>query len=302
MPVRAARLKKLDMINEPSLTNPALARGIAAWADWYLRTGVLDSIDEAGRDRLAAPEPPVRLPAPPPSAVPPSAPKHPAPAEPDSVASARAVAQSCRSLDELERALAGFDGCPLAQTATRLCFADGSRTASLMLVGEAPGAEEDRQGKPFVGPSGQLLDRMLAAIGLSRDHVYITNLIYWRPPGNRSPTSSELATCLPFLERQIELLRPRLLVSVGGVAARVLLDLKDGVGKLRGRRFVYQPADSGPPVPTFVIFHPAYLLRQPLQKRLAWRDMLQLRAELRAQGAWPGTDGSGMFPIGPAGR
>ena len=213
--------------------------------------------------------------------------------EPQSVASARALAQSCRSLDELERALTTFEGCPLAETATRLCFADGNRAASLMLVGEAPGAEEDRQGKPFVGPSGQLLDRMLAAVGLARSDTYITNLIYWRPPGNRSPTSSELATCLPFLERQIELLRPRLLVSVGGVAARVLLDLKDGVGKLRGRRFVYRPADGGEPVPTFVIFHPAYLLRQPLHKRLAWRDMLQLRAELRAQGGWP-LEGGGV--------
>jgi DNA polymerase len=171
-----------------------------------------------------------------------------------------------------------------------------------MLVGEAPGAEEDRQGKPFVGPSGQLLDRMLAAVGLARADVYITNLIYWRPPGNRSPTSSELAICLPFLERQIELLRPRVLVSVGGVAARVLLDLADGVSKLRGRRFVYQPADGGGPVPTFVIFHPAYLLRQPLQKRLAWRDMLQLRAELRAQGAWPGEVRDATAETGPRGH
>jgi uracil-DNA glycosylase len=202
-------------------------------------------------------------------------------------ASARAAARACRSLAELEAALRRFEGCALAETATRLCFADGSPDAPVMLVGEAPGAEEDRQGRPFSGPSGRLLDRMLAAIGLDRRHVYVTNVIYWRPPGNREPTSSEIATCLPFLERQIEILRPRVLVSVGGVAARVLLDLKEGVTKLRGRRFVYRPPGGGEPVPTLVMLHPAYLLRQPLQKRLAWRDMLQLRAEMRAQGLLP---------------
>jgi len=196
-------------------------------------------------------------------------------------------------LDELEAALRSFTGCPLAETATRLCFADGNREASLMFVGEAPGAEEDRQGKPFVGPSGRLLDRMLSAVGLDRGKVYITNLVYWRPPGNRTPTATELATCLPFLERQIEILRPKALVSVGGVAARVLLDLKDGVTKLRGRRFVYHLADGGPPVRTFVIFHPAYLLRQPLHKRLAWRDLLQLRSAMLEDGTWPRGRGGG---------
>ncbi len=264
-------------------------RGLAAWADWYVRMGVLDPVEPSGINRYAPrPEPA----SPPILAIEPSAssllPVAPSPTPPlgllDSAGSARAVARACGSLDELEAALARFEGCPLAETATRLCFADGSPAASVMLVGEAPGAEEDRQGRPFSGPSGRLLDRMLAAIGMARADVYVTNVIYWRPPGNRSPTSSEIATCLPFLERQIELLRPRVLVSVGGVAARVLLDLKDGVSKLRGRRFLYRPADGGPGVPTFVMFHPAYLLRQPLHKRLAWRDMLQLRAELRGLG------------------
>jgi DNA polymerase len=258
-------------------------RGIAAWADWYARMGVVDPVELGGVDRyLRRPVPAL---APVPAAVPRSSPDLlPALPQrgPDGAASARAVARACGSLGELEAALARFEGCPLAETATRLCFADGSAAASVMLVGEAPGAEEDRHGRPFSGPSGRLLDRMLAAIDLSRRDVYVTNVVYWRPPGNRQPTSSEIATCLPFLERQIELLRPRVLVSVGGVAARVLLDLKDGVSKLRGRRFLYKPADGGgPEVPTFVMFHPAYLLRQPLHKRLAWRDMLQLRAELR---------------------
>ena len=264
-------------------------RGIAAWADWYVGMGVLDSVEPGGVDRYAsASGRPFAVS----SAVPdlPAAPALPlpaptVPAEADGVATARAVAAACGSLAELEAALARLELCPLAETATRLCFADGRPDAPLMLVGEAPGAEEDRQGRPFSGPSGRLLDRMLAAAGLSReDDAYLTNVVYWRPPGNRAPTSSEIATCLPFLERQVELLRPRVLVSVGGVAARVLLDLKDGVGRLRGRRFLYQPGDGGPAVPTFVMFHPAYLLRMPLQKRLAWRDMLLIRAELREAG------------------
>ena len=149
-----------------------------------------------------------------------------------------------------------------------------------MMIGEAPGAEEDRQGKPFVGPSGQLLDKMLATIGLDRGSVYITNCIYWRPPGNRSPTQAEIAACQPFLERQIELLRPRLMVFVGGIAARGLLGVKDGVTKLRGRRLVYALAD-GTQIPAMVMFHPAYLLRQASQKRLAWRDLLTMRQLLQ---------------------
>jgi DNA polymerase len=190
--------------------------------------------------------------------------------------SAREIAAACRDLGELEAALAAFDGCALKETALSLCFADGSASAGLMLIGEAPGAEEDRQGKPFVGPSGQLLDRMLAAIGLDRSRVWITNTIFWRPPGNRSPTSAEIALCLPFLERQIELLRPRVVVSLGGAAAHTLLGLQEGVGKLRGRRFSWPLAD-GSSVPVVVTFHPAYLLRSPAQKRLAWRDLLMIR-------------------------
>jgi DNA polymerase len=192
------------------------------------------------------------------------------------VASARETAAACRSIAELERALAAFDGCALKETALNLCFADGNPAAEVMLIGEAPGAEEDRQGRPFVGPSGQLLDRMLAAIGLDRGSVYITNVIYWRPPGNRSPTPAEIAACQPFLERQIELIRPKVIVFVGGIAARGLLGVKEGVTKLRGRRLLHHLAD-GTTVPALVMFHPAYLLRTPAQKRLAWRDLLTMR-------------------------
>jgi DNA polymerase len=195
------------------------------------------------------------------------------------VASARERAAACGSLAELQAALAGFDDCALKETALNLCFADGNPEAQVMLIGEAPGAEEDRQGKPFVGPSGQLLDRMLATIGLDRGSVYITNVIYWRPPGNRSPTQAEIAACQPFLERQIELLRPRLIVFVGGIAARALLGVQEGVTKLRGRRFAYTTGE-GRTIPALVMFHPAYLLRQPGHKRLAWRDLLAIRRQL----------------------
>jgi DNA polymerase len=159
--------------------------------------------------------------------------------------SAREIAAGCSSLAELEAALAGFDGCGLKETALNLCFADGNPEARLMLIGEAPGAEEDRQGKPFVGASGKLLDRMLATIGHDRGSVYITNVIYWRPPGNRAPTQAEIAACQPFLERQIALLRPALIVFVGGIAARALLGVKEGVTKLRGRPFRYVDQDGG---------------------------------------------------------
>lgn len=150
-------------------------------------------------------------------------------------ADARALARSCRTIDDLRAALERFDGCALAETATQLCFADGTPGAPLFLVGEAPGAEEDRIGRPFVGQSGQLLDRMLAWIGRDRSNTWITNAIFWRPPGNRTPTPAEIAVCQPFLERQIELLRPRLLLFLGGIAARALLGVNEGVSRLRGR-------------------------------------------------------------------
>jgi DNA polymerase len=197
------------------------------------------------------------------------------------VADAKALAASCDSLEALATALREFDGCPLKETAINLCFADGNPNAPVMLIGEAPGAQEDRKGKPFVGPSGQLLDRMLAAIGLDRTKVYITNVIYWRPPGNRTPTSAEIAICQPFLERQIELIQPKFLVFVGGIAARALLGRSEGVTKLRGRPFVYKVPSDGREIPALVMFHPAYLLRQPAQKRFSWRDLLFIQKSIK---------------------
>lgn len=191
---------------------------------------------------------------------------------------ARAAARDAKSLDELRAALERFDGCPLKATATNLVFSDGDPDARIMIIGEAPGAEEDRQGLPFVGASGRLLDRMLSHIGLSRaDNVYITNVLFWRPPGNRPPTQSEVAACLPFVERHVALKDPDYLVLCGGSSAKTLLGRSEGVLKLRGKWFSYSNPELSRPVPALVTLHPAYLLRQPRQKRLAWRDLLSLK-------------------------
>jgi DNA polymerase len=170
----------------------------------------------------------------------------------------------------------------LKLTANRTVFADGNPEARLMIVGEAPGAEEDRQGLPFVGPAGQLLDRMLASIGLDRGSAYITNVVYWRPPGNRNPTGAEIATCLPFLVRHIELVAPAVLALAGGTAAKALLATTEGIMKLRGRWFTYESPGLARPIPVRAIFHPAFLLRSQGQKREAWRDLIAIRKRLEA--------------------
>ncbi|MCW5752151.1 MAG: uracil-DNA glycosylase [Alphaproteobacteria bacterium] len=196
----------------------------------------------------------------------------------EAVARAAGLAAGCRDLASLREALLAFDGCSLKDTATQLVFSDGNPAADVMLVGEAPGREEDRLGRPFVGESGQLLDRMLAAIGLDRDQVYITNIVPWRPPGNRAPSQEETAACLPFLRRHIELIAPRILVPLGGVAAATLLERGDGITRLRGRWYDYPMA--GRLLPALPMFHPAYLLRTPASKRETWRDLLELRKAL----------------------
>ena len=193
------------------------------------------------------------------------------------VLSAREAARAAPDLAALKEALARFDGVSLSKTATNLVFADGNPEAKVMLVGEAPGADEDRLGLPFVGVSGQLLDRMMAAIGLDRTSFYITNVCLWRPPGNRKPTDLELAAQKPFVERHIELVAPRILVLVGAAAAQGLLGTTEGITRLRGRWFQYTLGESGQAIPALPIFHPAYLLRQPAQKRETWRDLLKLR-------------------------
>jgi uracil-DNA glycosylase family 4 len=182
------------------------------------------------------------------------------------------------TLDELRIALESFEGCALKRTAMRTVFADGNAQARIMFVGEAPGAEEDREGLPFVGRSGKLLDRMLAAIGLDRTSAYIANIIPWRPPGNRTPTPQESAICLPFIRRQIELANPDILVCVGGPSATTLLEVKEGITRTRGRWFDY---DTGTrKIKAIALFHPAYLLRSPAHKKVAWQDLLAIRKAL----------------------
>jgi uracil-DNA glycosylase family 4 len=258
--------------------------------EWYAESGVDIALDETAHDRFGeaeAPASPLAMtraaPAPAPPRAAPSAPRPastPVPPTDDTAREAREIARAAQTLDELRAALDRFEGCNLRLTANQLVFADGTPGSRLMLVGEAPGRDEDIQGLPFVGRSGQLLDRMLAAIGLDRTNVYIANVVPWRPPGNRTPTPQETAVCRPFLERQIELCNPDMLVCLGAAAAKELMATSEGILRIRGQWRYYDLA--GRKIRIMATLHPAYLLRQPLQKRLAWRDFLAIRAALDA--------------------
>jgi uracil-DNA glycosylase family 4 len=204
-----------------------------------------------------------------------------APAAPEiAVMAAREAARSAASLAELREILSNFEGCALRKTAKRLVFADGNPQARVMFVGEAPGREEDLEGLPFVGPSGKLLDLMMAAIGLNRTTAYIANIIPWRPPGNRTPTPQESQICLPFIQRQIELADPDILVCLGQPAAQALLGAKEGIKRTRGRWLTYPTGTRE--IRAMPTFHPAYLLRSALDKRLVWRDLLALKRALES--------------------
>jgi uracil-DNA glycosylase len=194
--------------------------------------------------------------------------------------SSREIADSCNDLSALRTAIETFAGCALKTTAKHTVFADGNPAARVMLVGEAPGRDEDLQGLPFVGRSGQLLDRMLAAIGLDRTQVYIANILPWRPPGNRTPTSAEIAMCLPFIERHIQLAAPDLLLLLGGISVKALFNTSEGIMRLRGRWKIYQSGERQ--IPALATFHPAFLLRQPAQKKQAWQDLITLRTRLNS--------------------
>ena len=191
---------------------------------------------------------------------------------------ARATVVNARSLVELEAMLKGFEGCGLKATAKNLCFYRGAEHAPLMIVGEAPGRDEDLAGKPFVGRAGMLLDKMLAAIGLSEESVHITNIVYWRPPGNRTPTPQEALACRPFLEKQAELVAPKVVLALGGAAAKALFDTTDGIMRLRGKWRELEL--GGAKVRAMATLHPAYLLRAPAAKGMAWRDLLAVKAAL----------------------
>ncbi len=275
---------------------PAQTRAARELLAFYMEAGVDALVGETPVDRFAGGEARETLPSseasptPPPRRRPPShpspasgggslvttAPAPPAPEE--AVMAARAAAKNAATLEELRSILDGFDGCALKGTARQLVFADGNPQARVMFVGEAPGRDEDLEGVPFVGRSGQLLDRMLAAIGLDRSNAYIANVIPWRPPGNRTPTPQETSICLPFTRRQVELADPDVLVCLGSPAAQALLEAKEGIMKTRGRWFAYHAGTRE--IRAIATFHPAYLLRQPLQKRLAWRDLLAIKKAL----------------------
>jgi DNA polymerase len=193
------------------------------------------------------------------------------------------IAASCNSLTELKAALMAFEGCELKRHASNTVFADGNPAGGIMFIGEAPGAEEDRQGLPFVGRAGQLLDRMLGSIGLDRRKVYITNILNWRPPGNRDPSPEETGICLPFLHRHVELVNPKILVLLGAVPAKYLMGVQ-GIMRARGRWETYRLHSSGREIPTMLTLHPAYLLRQSSAKRLAWNDFLAIAEKISGLG------------------
>jgi uracil-DNA glycosylase family 4 len=259
---------------------------LAALLDWYVAMGADEAIGLEPRDctapQAAEPRPP-RPPTPPPSSgtLPPAAPLV---APGAAAASARELAQRAPNLAELEAAVRSFEGCSLKRTATHTVFADGNPAAAVMIVGEAPGADEDRIGRPFVGRAGQLLDRMLAAIAIDRTGAYITNVLFWRPPGNRKPTPDEIAACAPFLWRHIALVHPKVVIMAGGTSASTLLGRSEGIMRLRGRWFDLPVPGLAAPVPALATFHPSFLLRTPARKAESWADLLSLQAKLRALG------------------
>jgi uracil-DNA glycosylase len=257
---------------------------------FYIEAGVDCALGEEPVNRLADDTPPPKpqlAEAPhiertlPPAAPPrPAAPPAVAPPPEAAMMSARSTVRTAQSLEELRGLLESFDGCALKFTASRLVFADGNPQARLMFVGEAPGRDEDIAGLPFVGRSGQLLDRMVAAIGLERSQVYIANIIPWRPPGNRTPTPQETQICLPFIRRQIELVNPDVLVCLGNPSTQGILETKEGITRTRGRWFDY---DTGTrTIKAMPTFHPAYLLRTPISKKQAWQDFRAIKAALGA--------------------
>ncbi len=282
------------------MTDQASRSALRATLKWQLDAGADEATGRHPRNRFAtapqaladgAPQAPKPGPAPPQDRASP-APVHrsgtprdrPTPRPQPLVADAHGLAAACHSLDALLQAIRDYDGCALKSTAANTVIADGNPNSDLMLVGEAPGAEEDRRGLPFVGAAGRLLDLMLGTIERDRTTAYITNMLFWRPPGNRNPTPEEITLCLPFVRRHVALIKPRVLVFVGGIAAKTLLKRKEGITRLRGRWHNFTADEDGPdgaaPIPAIAIYHPAYLLRQPGQKRDAWRDLLAIKSRL----------------------
>jgi uracil-DNA glycosylase len=266
-------------------TDRQLAESLLAfWADGGVDAMLLDApVDRIAAGKIAPPPAPARKAS---AAVrPASGPaRGPAAGQPDvaaAVAQAQALAAAAGSLEALKEAIAAFDGCPIKfeGAARQSVFYRGREDAPVMVVGEGPGAEEDAQGLPFVGRAGQLLDRMLAAAGLS-ERVLITNTVFWRPPGNRTPTPAEQAVCAPFVERAIALVKPKILLLVGGASAKAMLRKDEGILSIRGRWFEWRSTDGSLEVPALPTLHPAFLLRQPAAKKRAWADLLTLTERL----------------------
>lgn len=279
---------KLPGCRRPSAMTPESSPTVQQLLAFYLEAGVDCALADAPVDRLAEPD---KFPAAAPREVAPAWPVREipaatpavsrseiAPAPEAAIASAREAARTAPSLEALRALLENFDGCALKHTATRLVFSDGNPQARIMFVGEAPGRDEDIEGLPFVGRSGKLLDRMIAAIGLDRSKAYIANVIPWRPPGNRTPTPQETQICLPFVQRQIELVNPDVLVTLGNPSTQTLLSTREGIMKTRGKWFDY---DTGTrTIRAIATFHPAYLLRSPSYKRMTWQDLRAIAKEL----------------------
>ncbi len=281
-------------LNAADMTRPELE----ALLRWYVAMGVDMAVQEAPHDRfadfataMAARRAASAQPQPAPAAA--SLPSGkaalpgrsaPAPMRPVAIAAsaeeaiqeARARAHAALTLDELRANMEGFDGCALKRTASQLVFADGNPKARIMLLGDAPSGDDDREGRPFVGAPGRLLDRMLGSIGLDREQVYLANIVPWRPPGNRKPTEQEIAICLPFARRQIELVDPDILVCLGDWCSQALLGVKEGIMRARGKAYEY-PVSEGRNIRAFVMLNPGFLMKQPRHKKPAWLDLRSLR-------------------------
>jgi uracil-DNA glycosylase len=277
----------MDFIPEPS---PTVQQLLA----FYLEAGVDCALTDEPVDRLAEPDTALPATAPreaaPPRAVRempaaiPAVPRGDISVAPEAaIAAAREAARTAPTLEALRALLENFDGCALKHTATRLVFADGNPQARVMFVGEAPGRDEDIEGLPFVGRSGKLLDRMIAAIGLDRSKAYIANVIPWRPPGNRTPTPHETQICLPFIQRQIELVNPDVLVTLGNPSTQTLLSTREGIMRTRGKWFDYNTGTRV--IRAIATFHPAYLLRSPSYKRMSWQDLRAIAKALENKAA-----------------
>ncbi|NCO02603.1 MAG: uracil-DNA glycosylase [Alphaproteobacteria bacterium] len=260
---------------------------LSAALQWYIDHGVDEALGDVPINRTVflAPQPPASLDTPnhknsaPVTSVMKQTSAEPMIGAAQAIEQAQKIAHECQSLETLKAAIAAFDGLSIKKTATQLVFADGNPQSSMMVIGEAPATEDDRQGRPFLGPEGQLMDKILGSIGLSRgaedpdNAAYLTNILNWRPPGNRTPSQAELDIALPFLKRHIALASPKIIILCGGLVAKALLDKSESISKLRGTFHDYEG------IPTIVTYHPAYLLQTPAQKRAVWADMLMIKAK-----------------------